>query len=241
MEREAEDIAKWQAKAAAEEDSFTAAQQAAGSPPMAQTDPTIAHAGLTELDSTIPTSQLAPSGEPAETFAAPASASVGDIAANAAGADRWDSKAPGSDDLMGESYEIIPRPSSQVESPHMPAPQNSTLSWADEASDMAAVQQSSTGGFQEVHHRGSRGRGGYQGGSYQGGGYQGGHNGPGNGQAFQWQGPQGGRGRGGAPGGYQQRGNGNNYGHVSRGRGEGRGPRGVPQGRGRGRGGISLR
>lgn len=219
---EQDDIAKWAAKTAGENQ--TLSDHTASGQVHTQTDPTIAHAGLTELDTAQPTTQMSPSNNDPTESSVQTFASVGDMAANAAGANRWDSKPITADDPMAESYEIIPRPNSEVESPLMPAPLSSTMSWADEASDaVAAAQQNPNAEFQEVHHRNSRGRGGFPGGFN------------GSGQGNQWQGY---RGRGGAPTNQQNRGNGNynNYGRGGRGgRGDGRGDgRGFRGGRTRG-------
>ncbi|KAL1636926.1 hypothetical protein SLS56_001023 [Neofusicoccum ribis] len=130
------------------------------------TDPTIAHAGLTELDATAPTAN----GDPAAESSAVPSASVDDTAANAAGADQWDTKVPGSDDPLAESFEMVPRDPTETEAVHEPAPAASTQSWAEDTSTAAAAVAAEPApapngdGFQEVPTtRGGRGRGNYQG------------------------------------------------------------------------------
>ncbi|GAB7352983.1 hypothetical protein MBLNU459_g3549t1 [Dothideomycetes sp. NU459] len=188
-----------------------------------ESDPTIAHAGLTEIG----LSQT--SGTPAEpdnTLTSPAQGSTGDAMANQAAESAWDNNGTtaGTEEALGESFEMIPRDPSEVENPHEPAMQTSTNSWADETNAAAAATSStqeptnSNGawaepaaraaatpaddGFHEVERRG---RGGHRG--------DGQHRGRG-------------RGRGGHRGG-EQRGRGGFRGER-RGGGEG--------GRGRGRG-----
>ncbi|KAB2579599.1 hypothetical protein BFW01_g4825 [Lasiodiplodia theobromae] len=163
---------------AAEEAWVDQVAQADAAPPVEETtvgtDPTVAHAGLTELDANVaPTN-----GEAPETSAVP-TASVDDSAANAAG-DRWDTKAPGSEDPLAESFEMVPRDPTEVETAPEPAPATSTQSWAEEtpaaatpaaappaaAPPAAAEPAPATNGdgFQEVpSSRGGRGRGNFQG------------------------------------------------------------------------------
>lgn len=157
---------------AAEEAWVENVAQAEAAPPAEDTpvgtDPTVAHAGLTELDT---------NGEPATESSAPAAASVDDTAANAAGAEQWDTKVPGSDDPLAESFEMVPRDPAETEAVHEPAPAASTQSWAEDtpvAAPAAAEPAPATNGdgFQEVpSNRPGRGRGNFQGerrGSYRG-------------------------------------------------------------------------
>ncbi|KAF2688842.1 hypothetical protein K458DRAFT_293793 [Lentithecium fluviatile CBS 122367] len=177
------------------------------------TDPTIAHAGLNELDTTVPVNG---DEEPADTPIAPQASSVDAGAANEAGGD-WDKQQPSSDDPLAESFEMVPRDPTEVETPASSAPINSTTSWADDHPEPAAQPVASgapangNDGFHEVHHnRGGRGRGGHQGegrGSYRGRG-----------------GPRGDRGRG--------RGGGRGRGDGFRGGPRGGGYRGGPRGGG---------
>ncbi|OJD29082.1 uncharacterized protein BKCO1_940006 [Diplodia corticola] len=134
------------------------------------TDPTVAHAGLTELDANVTSTN----GEPAAETSTVPTANVDDTAANAAG-DRWDTKAPGSEDPLAESFEMVPRDPAETEAVHEPAPAASTQSWAEDtpapAAPVAAPQATAEpapatngDGFQEVpSSRGGRGRGNYQG------------------------------------------------------------------------------
>jgi hypothetical protein len=170
------------------------------------TDPTVAHAGLTEIQSTT---GAVNGGSEFDTTSVPAASSVDAGAANLAGGD-WDKPGPGSDDPLAESFEIIPRDLAETETPAAPAAVNLTQSWADDTPDSTPAAPAATGdGFHEVHHnRGGRGRGGHQG---------------------EGRGGFGGRGRGGPRGDFRGRGRG-------RGRGEGfrGGPRGGGSFRGRG-------
>ncbi|KAK1083345.1 hypothetical protein LTR33_003314 [Friedmanniomyces endolithicus] len=114
-------------------------------------DPTLANAGLTELDAPQANGV---SNTNHELLTTPANASAGDEAGNLAG-DRWDTGAGAQQDAMGgdEGYEIIPRPNDEVD---IPAPssaaapaaaaapavedmlQREKTSWADEANASAA-------------------------------------------------------------------------------------------------------
>lgn len=169
-----------------------------------ETDPTIAHAGMAELDATS-----APTGTQAgdKPSAVPAASSIEPTAANAAAAAQWDKPATGGDDPLSESFEIVPRDPAETETPHTAAPVTSTQSWADDTPEpVAATPASGNDGFSEVHHnRGGRGRGGHPGGER--GGFRG-------------------RGRGGPRGDFR--------GGRGRGRGEFRGPRGGFRGPPRG-------
>ncbi|KAH8726081.1 hypothetical protein GQ44DRAFT_726440 [Phaeosphaeriaceae sp. PMI808] len=129
--------------------------------PEAVSDPTIAHAGLTELDASA-----AAIGRSADNTTAPAASSIEAGAANAAAADQWDKQAAGADDPLSESFEIVPRDPAETETPNATAPVTSTQSWADDTPEPQAASGGAAGGdgFHEVHHpRGGRGRGGHQG------------------------------------------------------------------------------
>ena len=142
-----------------------------------------------------------------ETLQAPAAASTGDEAANAAAENQWDTKAPGSEDPLAESFEMVPRDPAETESPSVPAPIQSTQSWADDAAEMEASGATMNGndGFHEVHHRsGGRGRGGFHGdnrGGFRGRGPRGEGRGRGRGGFRGDRGGEGYRGRGGFRGG----------------------------------------
>ncbi|KAF2084746.1 hypothetical protein K490DRAFT_10788, partial [Saccharata proteae CBS 121410] len=124
-------------------------------------DPTVANAGLTEIDTTVAATNG--TSETEEASAAPAATSVDDGAANAAGAGQWDTKAIG-EDSMAESFEMVPRDPAETESAHVPAGHASTQSWAEETqqTEPAAARVNGGDGFQEVaSSRGGRGRGGF--------------------------------------------------------------------------------
>ncbi|KAL1607495.1 hypothetical protein SLS59_002463 [Nothophoma quercina] len=173
--------------------------------PEAVSDPTITHAGLTELDAGSATV----SGAEAEHSAGPAAGSTEPQAANAAAAAQWDKQAGGQDEPLSEPFEIIPRDPAETETPHETAPVTSTQSWADDTPEPAAAAPApANDGFSEVqHNRGGRGRGGQHQGEGRGG-YRG-------------------RGRGGPRGGSEFRGRGRGRGDFRGGRG---GFRGAPRG-----------
>ncbi|KAE8825285.1 hypothetical protein HRS9139_08395 [Pyrenophora teres f. teres] len=166
----------------------------------AVSDPTIANAGLTEIDA----GAKPVNGTTEDASVAPAASSIG-AGANAAAEAQWDKPATGGDDPLTESFEMIPRDPAETETPHVAAAVTSTQSWADdtpEPSAAPAAPASGNDGFSEVtHNRGGRGRGGHPGGDR--GGYRG-------------------RGRGGPRGEYR--------GGRGRGRGEFRGQRGGYRG-----------
>jgi hypothetical protein len=132
----------------------------AAAPP---TDPTVAHAGLTEIDDGATLTEA--TAEAAETSNAPPAASVDGGAANAAADEQWDKQGAGSDDPLAESFEMVPRDPTETESPAATAPNNSTQSWADDAHESAAAAAPAANGdgFHEVQHARGRGRGGFQG------------------------------------------------------------------------------
>jgi hypothetical protein len=193
------------------------------------TDPTIAHAGLTEQDDIrIPNGN----SDDIET-AGPPTGTVFGNAGNAAAEERWDTKAAG-DIGMEESFEMVPRDPQETENreTHAPALAGSTQSWADETSaaaesaDLAnpGVAPTNGDGFQEVAHHGRGGRG-PRGSGGASRGQRGGSRGSGEFKGERRGGPRGGdgfRGRGrGGEGGFRGEG---------RGRGGPRGGRGAPRG-----------
>lgn len=185
-------------------------QAAASQDPLS--DPTIAHAGLTELG-------VKSNGLPevnGDEIKSPPQMSAGDESANKVGGTTWDNA--GAEAGLQEAepdYEIVPRPAEETMTPHEPASRGQTNSWADDAAAEMPIRAADApattngthapadDGFQEVPGR----RGG-----------RGGHRGDGEGRG------RGGRGRGGRGG--------------ERGRGGFRGERrgGGEGGRGRGRG-----
>ncbi|KXT17687.1 hypothetical protein AC579_9038 [Pseudocercospora musae] len=206
----------------------------------ATSDPTIANAGLTELET--PTAPNGAGGSYAETTSAPVSGeAAGNIAGERWGADSAGTSAGAQQGSLEESYEIVPRPSEEVDIPaetpnqtqpqgtswaeesheaatgnqageswHTKAPGEQDNGWGDSAADVPAPTTDADG-FSEVPGR-SRGRGGFRG--------------RGDGEF---------RGRGGRRGNFRGRGDGEFRG--GRGGGRGRGEGGEFRGRGRGRGG----
>jgi hypothetical protein len=174
--------------------------------PEVVSDPTIAHAGLTELDDAATNA----GGAEKEVSNAPAASRIEPEAANAAAEAQWDKQATGGDDPLSESFEMVPRDPAETETPHVGAAVTSTQSWADDTPEPQASTGAASGGdgFHEVlHTRGGRGRGG--------------HSGEGRG------GPYRGRGRGGPRGDFRG-------GRGRGGRGEFRGTRGGFRGAPRG-------
>ncbi|RYP10826.1 hypothetical protein DL764_000448 [Monosporascus ibericus] len=169
------------------------------------TDPTVAHAGLTEIDSTSAAAPLT-NGHTESTPDTPANADVADNAANAAAESQWDANNDVSPPQ--EEWVKIPRNPTETETglTATPAETGNVQSWADEhpehppqAAAAAATATDANDGFHQVqrnrprgHEReGShggwrgRGRGGYRG--------RGGHGGEGRGRGR----GRGGQGRGG--------------------------------------------
>lgn len=206
-------------------ESVTEEQQTTEAPASTEetdSDPTIAHAGLTELNDVAQHAPVAPKEAHEDVIGAPTAATTGEEASNASATELWDSKPVA--DSLGESWISVPRDLSETETPvttegtdvtSSVVPENSQ-NWADDIPASAALPahtssqaatEAANDGFHEVHHgRGGRGRG-PRGHEHRGGG---------------------GRGRGGHRGG---RGDG-----PGRGRGGPRGERGDRGDRGRGRG-----
>lgn len=137
------------------------------------TDPTIANAGLTELQdtTTIPVRTNGTDGTDA-TFAVPEQASAGDNAANAVAESKWDPEASVHTEASaaGEDWVNVPRDPAETDTGLQATPaaavaevQNSN-SWADEVEATPIVSEND--GFEQVkgrhsEHRGrGRGRGG---------------------------------------------------------------------------------
>lgn len=103
----------------------------------AGSDPTVANAGLSELD--IPQPNGAPAGS-GHDVTSPVQGTTGDEAGNLAG-ERWDTGAGAQQRGMEDSYEIVPRPNDEVDTPAPAAPgpaqtaieEKGSMSWADEA------------------------------------------------------------------------------------------------------------
>lgn len=190
------------------------------------TDPTIAHAGLTEIDAEAETMANGESHH-VDTPTVPEASNIDAGAANAAAGTNWDVSAEQGADGLVE----VPRDPAETETgvAATPAAIAGTRNWADDvpteptsAPAASVAEPKANGGdeFHEVHHgRGGRGRSGSQ--SEHRGGYRGGRG---------FRGDRGGEGghrgrggfrgdRGGGEGGYRGRGRGGFRGN--RGRGEG--------------------
>lgn len=139
------------------------------------TDPTIANAGLTEIDAgvdvAITASQSVETLGESDSTAAPANASVAAEAANAAAESQWDA----GNASMSASQEWVEVPRDLAETEHgltaTTAEPGNTQSWADDAADHAAevrtVPADPNDGFQSVQGR-NRGRGDREGGNWRG-------------------------------------------------------------------------
>ncbi|KZF20626.1 hypothetical protein L228DRAFT_269927 [Xylona heveae TC161] len=190
-------------------DASIEAPQISASQPIG-TDPTTAHAGLTEI--TAGEGAISANAE-IEGSHIPIQTTIDETAANAAADSHWDTKLSASAESGPDGWVQVPRDPAETETgtDATPAANHGQQSWADDhpAQNVPnVVQPSGTGstngsdGFHEVHHgRGGRGRGGFQGES-RGGRGRGGFRGEGGGY----------RGRGGyrgdREGGYRGRGRG---------------------------------
>lgn len=162
---------------AAEEAWVDEVAQFGAAPPETEvsTDPTIANAGLTEINTGAPS--FNGDVDLANTPSAPAAAAVDTGSANAAATEHWDKQPSSSDDPLAESFEIVPRDLTETETPHATAPVSSIQSWADDTPEALSTStpaaSNGNDGFHEVvhHNRGGRGRGGPHGESR--GGYRG--------------------------------------------------------------------
>ena len=183
-------------------------------PPAYTSDPTITHAGLTELEDTAPPST---NGAPAqETMSGPQQGSTGAEAANAMAESNWDPQASviSNASAGGDGWVEVPRDPAETDTglTATPAAMHGAASWAEEVTEGAAAEEKAAienDGFEQVvHHQRGRGRG---------------NDGRGRGD-FRG---RGGRGRGDGRGGGRGRGDG-----ERRGRPRGDGPRGGRRGGG---------
>jgi hypothetical protein len=172
------------------------------------TDPTIANAGLIELEDPT-TSELANGAarltlKDTHTSAGPPTGSIDEGAANAAADVGWDPTQSGAqEDPLTESYEIVPRDPIETETgAPLATATNLTQSWSEEPGDWATTSVTEgngapsgparqgrgrtngagNDGFHEVKHHGGRGgRGGFRGsgGGQHRGGFRGGRGGGG--------------------------------------------------------------
>ena len=163
-----------------------------------QTDPTVAHATLTEIEAG--TADALTNGHVEDEAAGgslPVNADAGDSAANAAGESQWDT---GNSMSMSQEWVEVPRDPAETETGlnATPAAQANTQSWADEQPDNPpeAPAADPNDGFHPVQRNRGRGDrdGTFRGG--RGGGFRGnrGYRGDGRGR-----GRGGGGGRGGMP------------------------------------------
>ncbi|KAI0880128.1 uncharacterized protein GGS22DRAFT_175943 [Annulohypoxylon maeteangense] len=199
-EAHAAHIAKLEADAAAEQaEAFDEAGAVNG------TDPTVANAGLTEIDSTGTTALLTNGHTEKSSTSSdlPANNDVADSAANAAAESRWDQSNDLSASVSQEDWVKVPRDPTETDTglTATPASAGNVQSWADEQPEnppQARAPADANDGFHQVQRnrpqRGDR-EGGYRGrgrGDYHRGGYRGHGEGRGRGR---------GRGRGGQRGG----------------------------------------
>ena len=240
IDKQVRDLSFDYAPYAAEEAWVEDVAQSEPGPPAAEeattpvgTDPTIAHAGLTELDiQAEPTSNG--TTHHVDTPTVPDASNIDAGAANAAAEKDWEAKLPVSAESGPDAWVEIARDPAETDTGTVatPAATNGTQSWAEEIpeipgdpawastpSDVPPINEPAASGggdgFHEVHHGRGRGRGGPQGDSRGGGrgrGYrgdrgEGGHRGRG-----------GFRGDRGGEGGFRGRGRGGFRGN--RGRGE---------------------
>lgn len=215
----AEEVAQAEPTSPVAEESTTQGPNAVAS------DPTIAHAGLTEIDQEADP-VLTGASDHLDTPTVPAASNVDTGAANAAAEAHWEAKQSVSGESGQDTWIEVPRDPAETETglTATPAALPNTQSWAEDvpiesAGNAIAADALGTGnngdGFHEVHHGRGRGRGGYQN-DYRGGG-------------------RGGRGYRGGDGGYRGRGGGyrgdrggGEGGYRGRGRGGFRGNRGRP-------------
>ncbi|KKY34237.1 hypothetical protein UCDDA912_g05796 [Diaporthe ampelina] len=149
-----------------------------------QTDPTIANAGLTEIDAGTDTALTNGHSDEAAADSTIPNADVGDAAANTAGENQWDT---GNDLAASQEWVKVPTPSETsltVDAPAVPvvaaaAPAAAnTASWADdhpETTPEASTPTDPNDGFQSVQRRGGNrgGRGRGRGGGFRGDGFRG--------------------------------------------------------------------
>ncbi|KAE8446419.1 hypothetical protein EG329_012024 [Mollisiaceae sp. DMI_Dod_QoI] len=163
-----------------------------------QSDPTIANAGMTELDAPATTALTNGHTEPTwENQGIPQNSGFGEGAANAAAEANWDH----SNDLStSQEWVEVPRDATETDTgvTATPAAPSNVQSWADDQPDSPSEPITSppnpNDGFQEIQ-RNRGGRGNYRGNRGRGDGYNRGRGG------FRGDGYRGGRGRGGPRGG----------------------------------------
>ena len=182
IDKQVRDLAFEYAPYAAEEAWAEEVAQSEPAPPAAEdssatigTDPTVAHAGLTEIDESNEPKVNGVSSH-VDTGNVPDASKIDAGAANAAAGTNWEVKDPASAGSGPDEWVEIPREPTETDTGNFatPAALTSTQSWAEdvpiESTDSmptpAYAQTPADGGdgFHEVqHHRGGRGRGGGQG------------------------------------------------------------------------------
>lgn len=120
------------------------------SAPPAGSDPTVTHAGLTEIDTSAKTNGVPAEAVP-DVLTSPPTGATGDEAGNAAG-DRWDTSATSAEaETTGaeDSLAMLPRPQDELETPASGAPaavqQERSTSWADEPPAYDTADTAATG------------------------------------------------------------------------------------------------
>lgn len=148
-----------------EEDEDTQPAEPAASTAYAQTDSTIANAGLTELDdtTTLPTTKA--SETDVESLPVPEQSTIGADAANAIAEASWDPQASIVTDTSttNEEWVKVPRDPAETETgvAATPAAVHSTANWAEEVGAAAEEKPASENdGFEQVKRDRGRGRGG---------------------------------------------------------------------------------
>ena len=194
-----------------------------GDTPASVADPTIAYAGLTELEDTDSTPTATNGAPEAERMTGPDQSSVTAEAANAVAESNWDAQASvlTNESGAGEGWVEVPRDPGETDTgvTATPASVHGGNSWAEEVTEVTEIEEQAAAendGFEQVVHHANRDRG-------RGRGRGGDFRGRGRGDVF-----RGGRGRGDRGDGGERRG--------GRGRGRGDGFRGGNRG-GRGRDG----
>ncbi|KAI1132373.1 hypothetical protein F5Y10DRAFT_231574 [Nemania abortiva] len=160
-----------------------------------ETDPTVAHAGLTEIDSTGATEPLINGHtEPATATGVPPNADVSDNAANAAAGAEWDTNNTMSSSVTQEGWVEVARDPAETETglAATPAAAGNVQSWADDQPENppeVSTPTDANDGFHQVQRRprGNDREGGWRGrgrGEYRGhrGGHQEGRGGRGRGR-----------------------------------------------------------
>lgn len=190
-------------------------------PTSSVTDPTVAHAGLTELEDTvsIPVNVKVNGTTDSEPMPVPEQSSTTASAANAVAENAWDPQASvmTNDSGNGDGWVEVPRDPAETDTgvTATPAAMHGGNSWAEEVTEVEEKATVENDGFEPVVHHPNRDR-------PRGRGRGGEFRGRGRGEGGRGEGGRGGRGRGDRGDGSERRG--------GRGRGRGEGPRGGNRG-----------